>query len=228
MVIVPFGANIRPKISLFGISIRSIGVGGSRVVQIIDSVYYFSSLHYSAVLIVFLLTTLLFLRITKRIVLKKEIIKQKQDEINKLRTLRDKYKHDISGFIQAYNNDVYKKLDQGEENNGVFVFWNDAENIIEKFVCKSSEISNLPSKEERIAIRSFYTEAKALVDGIIYNNYLLKKYQKLRCRIKTTTATTAEINEVDNITKQMSLLGEQLRQQHQELITSLNTAKVYF
>ena len=196
--------------------------------QIIDSVLSFSGTQFGGIAISLLLLFFLFQRVTRRFIHTNELTKQQQAELKRIQALREQYKHDISSFVQSYNHEIYKKLEEENSNKGVFVFWNEADNIFEKFVCDSSEISMLPSKEERVAIRSFYTEAKALVDGILYNNYLLKKYQLLRCRIKTTTATTAEIHEVDNVTEQLSTLGGQLRQQHQELISSLKTARVYF
>lgn len=196
--------------------------------QFMDSAVSLSVIQIGGIAIALLLIVFLVLRVARRIVQIKQITRQQQLEVNKVQALREKYKNDISSFFQSYNHDIYKKLDERNSRNGVYVFWNEADNIFEQFKCNSSEISKLPSKDERVAIRSFYTEARALVDGILYNNYLLKKYQLLRCRIKTTTATTAEISEVDNITEQLSLLGGQLRQQHQELITSLKSAKVYF
>ena len=131
-------------------------------------------------------------------------------------------------FLNSYRNDISTKLESSQAEKGLFIFWSGAEEIFNKFQSDTSEINKLPSQEERIAIRSFYTEAKAFLDGILYNNYLLKKYQYLHCKVKTTTATSREVLEKEDITEQMSTLGTQLQQQHHELLDSLQSAKAYF
>lgn len=100
--------------------------------------------------------------------------------------------------------------------------------VFKKFQSNASQINKLPSEDERVAIRSIFTETKSLIDGILYNNHVLKKFQYLRRKIKTTGAFSVEIEEVDNVTQQMYMLCGQLRQQHREFLTSLSTLKSYF
>lgn len=154
--------------------------------------------------------------------------RKNRDELRRIQALREQYKKDISIFLDSYRNDISTKLGASQAEKGLFIFWSGAEEIFNKFQSDTSEINKLPSQEERIAIRSFYTEAKAFLDGILYNNHLLKKYQYLHCKVKTTTATSREVLEKEDITEQMSTLGTQLQQQHHELLDSLQTAKAYF
>ncbi len=184
---------------------------------------------YKGMLIVVLLFIAIWIvHFIRRVKIKYQHARQCKNEQKQVQMLREQFRKDISVFIESYRNDISVKLEEQKVENGLFVFWSSADNVFKKFQSDTACINKLPSKEERVAIRSFYTEAKSLMDGIIYNNYLLKKYQYLRCKIKTTTATSAEIKEVENITQQMSHLGAQLRQQHFELIASLKAAKSYF
>ena len=179
-------------------------------------------------LIAFLLFAFWACRVIQRMQDKYKLAQQRKAEQKRIQELRKHFSQDISTFINSYRSDISTKLEEGKVENGLFVFWSGADNIIKEFKSDTSSINKLPDKDERVAIRSFYTESKSLVDGILYNNYLLKKYQYLRCKIKTTTATSAEIDEVGTVTEQMSVLGTQLQQQHQELLSSLQSAKSYF
>ena len=155
-------------------------------------------------------------------------VKSNRAQLKQIENLRENYRQDITTFLNSYRNDISTKLEESQAENGLFIFWSGAENIFSKFASDTSEINKLPNQEERIAIRSFYTETKAFLDGILYNNYLLKKYQYLHCKVKTTTATSKEVKEVGDVTEQMSTLGSQLQQQHRELLDSLQSARAYF
>ncbi len=196
--------------------------------NIIDSLLSVAYLKFGIVLIACLLLALYVIKIVRKVQINLQKAKQCKVELNRIRELRNLYKRDISSFIKSYRSDISTKLEDDNTENGLFVFWAGAENIYKKFESDTSQLNKLPSIEERVAIRSFYTEAKSLVDGILYNNHLLKKYQYLHCKVKTTIATTAEINEVDSVIQQLSLLGTQLRQQHHELLASLRAARIYF
>lgn len=196
--------------------------------QFIDSILSVAHFKSAVVLIAFLFFMLWVTKLVRKVREKLQIVKLRKEELKRVQELRESYKQDISTFLQSYRNDISIKLEDDETDNGLFVFWSSAENMLKKFESDTSQLNRLPSIEERVAIRSFYTEAKSLIDGILYNNHLLKKYQFLRCKIKTTTATSAELSEVDNVTQEMSMLGAQLRQQHHELIASLRTVKAYF
>ena len=196
--------------------------------QFIDSLLSVAYFKSAVVLIVFLFFMLWVINLVRNVREKLQSAIRRKEELKRIQELRKSYKQDISSFLQFYRNDISTKLEDEKTDNGLFVFWSGAENMFKKFESDTSQLNRLPSIEERVAIRSFYTEAKSLIDGILYNNHLLKKYQYLRCKVKTTTATSAELSEVDNVTQEMSLLGTQLRQQHHELIASLRTVKVYF
>ena len=196
--------------------------------QIVDSLLSVTYLKSGAILILFLLLVLWFIKLARKVRENLQISKQRKKELKRIQDLRKSYKQDISSFLNYYRSDISTKLEDDKTENGLFVFWTGAENIFKKFESDTSQLNKLPSIEERVAIRSFYTEARSLIDGILYNNHLLKKYQYLRCKVKTTTATSAELNEVDNVTQEMSMLGTQLRQQHHELIESLRAVKAYF
>ncbi len=204
------------------------GVGNIRFMNVMESFLSIGHVKIGAVLIAFLLFILWAINIVRKLRTKFQVAQQRKAEIRRIQELRKQYKKDISTFIKSYRNDISTKLEENKVDNGLFVFWSGADEIFKKFQSDTSQISKLPDKEERIAIRSFYTEAKSLIDGILYNNHLLKKYQYLRCKIKTTTATSAEVDEVKNVAQQMSMLGAQLRQQHHELLASLSTIKSYF
>lgn len=224
----PSNSGGRHAFILFVINIASIGVGGVRVMQKMDSVMSIVDLNTGIVLIVTLLAALGAIRIY-RVFHKKiqESQKAKQD-VNQIQELRTLCKQDISTFVRSYRKDIYTKLEDEKTANGLYVFWSGADEVFRKFKNDASQINKLPSKEERVAIRSFYTESKALIDGILYNNHLLKRYQYLHCKIKTTTATSAELNEADTVIEQLSSLGSQLQQQHYELQESLEMAKAHF
>ena len=196
--------------------------------ELIDSILSVAHLKAGVLLIVLLLFVIWAIRAYKRIRENYLVAQQRKVELKRIQDLRKHYQHDISRFIKSYRSDISTKLEENKVEKGLYVFWSNADDIFKEFQSDTSLINKLPDKEERVAIRSFYTEAKSLIDGILYNNHLLKKYQYLRCKIKTTTATSAEIDEVNNVTQQMSLLGTQLRQQHQELLSSLQTVKSYF
>ena len=175
----------------------------------------------------FLLILLWGIKISRKIRANMLRIKKNREELKRIQNLREQYKQDITTFLNSYRADISTKLNASQAESGLFIFWSGAEEIFNKFQSDTSEISKLPDQEERIAIRSFYTEAKAFLDGILYNNHLLKKYQYLHCKVKTTTATSKEVKEVDDVTKQMSTLGTQLQQQHHELLSSLQTAQAF-
>lgn len=196
--------------------------------ELIDSILSISYLKIGALLIVFMLLAIWINRVVQTYKFKYQLAQQHKAEQKRLQELRDQFRHDVSTFIKSYRSDISTKLEEEKVENGLYVFWSGADNILKDFQSDTSYINKLPSREERVAVRSFYTESKSLVDGILYNNYLLKKYQYLRCKIKTTRATSAEIDEVGTVTEQMSLLGTQLRQQHHELLSSLQVAKSYF
>ncbi|MFK7816717.1 MAG: hypothetical protein AB8B92_10305 [Gammaproteobacteria bacterium] len=200
--------------------------------QIIDSILSITNLKLGIAAIAILLLLLWGFNVVRR--LRNNILTAKshrdrnREELKRIKDLRESYKQDISIFLNSYRNDISTKLDESKAENGLFIFWSGAEDVYEKFASDTSQINNLPNKEERIAIRSFYTESKAFLDGILYNNYLLKKYQYLHCKVKTTTATSKEVREVDDVAHQMSTLGAQLQQQHRELLNSLQSAKAYY
>ena len=194
--------------------------------QIIDSLISVSNMGLMTVAI--LLTILLSLKVWKRVNARLQIARKRRSDLKRIQLLREQYKQDITTFLESYRNDISTKLDKSQAEKGLFIFWSGVEDIFQKFESDTSDINKLPTQEERIAIRSFYTEAKAFLDGILYNNYLLKKYQYLHCKVKTTTATSREVLEKEDITEQMSTLGTQLQQQHRELLESLQTAKAYF
>ncbi|MEM7402084.1 MAG: hypothetical protein AAF304_09065 [Pseudomonadota bacterium] len=196
--------------------------------QIIDSILSIANLKLGLIGIAFLLFVLWAMKIWKKIHANIQCARKNRAELQRIKNLREQYKQDISIFLNSYRNDISTKLEASQAENGLFIFWSGAEEIFNKFQSDTSEINKLPSQEERIAIRSFYTETKAFLDGILYNNYLLKKYQYLHCKVKTTTATSREVLEKEDITEQMSTLGTQLQQQHHELLDSLQTAKAYF
>ncbi|QMU60486.1 MAG: hypothetical protein GKR92_01735 [Gammaproteobacteria bacterium] len=154
--------------------------------------------------------------------------RKNKEELKRIQNLRENYKQDISIFLNSYRADISTKLAESKAENGLFIFWSGAEDVYSRFASDTSEINKLPNQDERIAVRSFYTESKAFLDGILYNNYLLKKYQYLHCKVKTTTATSREVREVGDVAEQMSTLGAQLQQQHHELLSSLQSARAYF
>ena len=194
----------------------------------VDSIISVVNLKTGLVAIVFLLLVLWGMKVWQKFHVNLQRVRKNREELKRIQTLREQYKQDITTFLNSYRNDISTKLEMSQAENGLFIFWSGAEEIFNKFQSDTSEINKLPTQEERIAIRSFYTECKAFLDGILYNNYLLKKYQYLHCKVKTTTATSSEVAEKDNITEQMSTLGSQLQQQHHELLNSLQTAKTYF
>lgn len=196
--------------------------------NLLDSIFYGAIWKVGLLAIAILLLSLYLFRIWHRISQKLQVAKKNKEELNRIQMLREQYKNDITTFLNSYRNDVSSKLDASQAENGLFIFWSGVEEIYQKFQNDTSEINKLPSQEERIAIRSFYTETKSFLDGILYNNHLLKKYQYLHCKIKTTTATSREVVEKEDLTEQMSTLGTQLQQQHRELLDSLETARAYF
>ncbi len=196
--------------------------------NLLDSIFYGAIWKVGLLAIAILLLSLYLFRIWHRISEKLQVAKKNKEELNRIQMLREQYKNDITTFLNSYRNDVSSKLDASQAENGLFIFWSGVEEIYQKFQNDTSEINKLPSQEERIAIRSFYTETKSFLDGILYNNHLLKKYQYLHCKIKTTTATSREVVEKEDLTEQMSTLGTQLQQQHRELLDSLETARAYF
>jgi len=167
-------------------------------------------------------------KVARKVRVNVQQVKNNRQQLKHIENLRENYRRDITTFLNSYRNDISTKLGESKAEKGLFIFWSGAEDVFGKFASDTSEINKLPTQEERIAIRSFYTEAKAFLDGILYNNYLLKKYQYLHCKVKTTTATSREVEEVGDVTEQMSNLGTQLQQQHHELLNSLQSAKAYF
>jgi Zn-dependent oligopeptidase len=196
--------------------------------QTFDSILSVEHLKIVFVAIAFLILMLWGIKIVRKIRANILRVQKNKEELKRIQILRENYKQDITTFLNSYRNDISTRLEESKAENGLFIFWSGAEEVFKKFQSDTSEINRLPNQEERIAIRSFYTEVKAFLDGILYNNYLLKKYQYLHCKVKTTTATSKEVREVDDITQQMSTLGAQLQQQHHELLNSLQTAKAYF
>ena len=196
--------------------------------QIIDSILSNAHLKSMLTALLMLLLVLWGLQVWRKFYANLLRVRKNREELKRIQKLRQQYKQDISIFLNSYRNDISTKLEKSQAEKGLFIFWSGAEEIFNKFQSDTSEINKLPTLEERIAIRSFYTEAKAFLDGILYNNYLLKKYQYLHCKVKTTTATSRELIEKDDLTEQMSTLGTQLQQQHHELLNSLQTAKAYF
>lgn len=210
----------------------SIGVGEYRVMQYLDSIMSIVNSKFGIAAIVMLILALWGIRVARKVraKLRSNVLQAKhnRDQLKRIEVLRENYKQDITTFLNSYRNDISTKLEESQAENGLFIFWSGAENVFSKFASDTSEINKLPDQEERIAIRSFYTESKAFLDGILYNNYLLKKYQYLHCKVKTTTATSKEVKEVGDVTEQMSTLGTQLQQQHHELLNSLQSARAYF
>ncbi len=196
--------------------------------QIIDSIVSISNLNLGVASIAILSLVFWIMKIVKRVRTKIQLTRKSREEVKRIQKLRENYKQDITTFLNSYRNDISTKLEGSQAENGLFIFWSGAEDVFNKFASDTSEINKLPSQDERIAIRSFYTETKAFLDGILYNNYLLKKYQYLHCKVKTTTATSREVEEVGDVAEQMSTLGTQLQQQHHELLDSLRTAEAYF
>lgn len=196
--------------------------------QIVDSILSIAHLNIAVVLIAILLVMLCLVRVVRNLRKRFQVAQQIKQDVNHIQELRALYKLDISTFVHSYRDDIYTKLEDEKNTNGLYVFWGGADEVCRKFKNDTSQINKLPSKEERVAIRSFYTESKALIDGILYNNHLLKRYQYLRCKIKTTTATSAELNEADTVVEQLSSLGSQLQQQHFELQESLAMARAHF
>jgi uncharacterized protein YoxC len=196
--------------------------------QLIDSILSIANLKIGIVAITVLLLTLWLINVARKMRANLQQTRKNREEFKRIQNLRDSYKQDIATFLNSYRNDISTKLEESEAENGLFIFWGGAEEVLDKFQSDTSEVNKLPNQEERIAIQSFYTEAKAFLDGILYNNYLLKKYQYLECKVKTTTATSIEVKEVGDVTEQMSTLGTQLQQQHHELLNSLQLARAYF
>jgi uncharacterized membrane-anchored protein YhcB (DUF1043 family) len=200
--------------------------------QIIDSILSISNFNVGIAAIAMLSLLLWGFNVVRRVrnnrLVARNQRKRNREELQRIKDLRESYKQDIAVFLNSYRNDISTKLDESKADNGLFIFWSGVEDVYSKFASDTSQINYLPNKEERIAIRSFYTESKAFLDGILYNNYLLKKYQYLHCKVKTTTATSREVKEVDDVTYQMSKLGAQLQQQHHELLNSLQSARAYY
>ena len=200
--------------------------------QFLDSIMPVVSIQLGIALIALLFLVFWVIRVGRKVGAKfrssRLRAKNNRDQLRQIENLRENYKQDITTFLNSYRNDISTKLGDSQAQDGLYIFWSGAENIFSKFSSDTSEINKLPDQEERIAIRSFYTESKAFLDGILYNNHLLKKYQYLHCKVKTTTATSREVREVGDVTEQMSTLGAQLQQQHHELLSSLQSARAYF
>ena len=200
--------------------------------QLIDSILSSENLKIGIAAIAILLLVLWVMKIAREVYANMQRVRinkrKNKEELKRIQNLRESYKQDIATFVNSYRADISTKLAESKAENGLFIFWSGAEDVYSKFSSDTSEINKLPNQDERIAVRSFYTESKAFLDGILYNNYLLKKYQYLHCKVKTTTATSREVIEVDDVTEQMSTLGTQLQQQHQELLNSLQSARAYF
>ena len=196
--------------------------------SLIDSLISIEKLKFSLIAIAILLFMLWGIKIWRKFRTNLQRVRKNREELKRIQKLREQYKQDITVFLNSYRDDISNKLEKSQAENGLFIFWSGAEEIFNKFENDASEINKLPTQEERIAIRGFYTEVKAFLDGILYNNHLLKKYQYLHCKVKTTTATSKEVKEKADITEQISTLGAQLQQQHHELLNSLQTAKAYF
>ena len=200
--------------------------------QFLDSIMPAVNIQFGIALIAILFLVFWVIRVARKVGAKfrsnRLQAKNNKDQLKQIENLRENYKQDITTFLNSYRNDISTKLGDSQAEDGLFIFWSGAENIFSKFASDTSEINKLPDQEERIAIRSFYTESKAFLDGILYNNHLLKKYQYLHCKVKTTTATSREVREVGDVTEQMSTLGAQLQQQHHELLSSLQSARAYF
>ena len=196
--------------------------------EIIDSILSVAYLKVGIISIVFLLFAFWAIEVIRKLRVKFQAALQRKADLEHVKKLRKQYKRDISAFIKSYQNDLSTKLEENEVKNGLFVFWDDADSILKKFKDGTPHINKLPNKDERVALHGFYEEAKSLIDGIIYNNQLLEKYQQLRSKMKTSRATSAELKEAKNLTHQMPLIGVQLRQQHHELLASLKAVKAYF
>ena len=145
--------------------------------QLIDSILSIANLKFGISAIAFLLIALWGMKIIRKIRASSLRSKKSKEELKRIENLRENYKQDITTFLNSYRADISTKLAESKAENGLFIFWSGAEDVYKKFESDTSLINKLPSQEERIAIRSFYTEAKAFLDGILYNNYLLKKYQ---------------------------------------------------
>ncbi len=196
--------------------------------ELLDSVSTVVHLKYALIAIAVLVIAFFTIRVVRKIQAKLKVIQQRKAEQKRIQELRNRFKQDISTFISSYRDDISSKLQEEKTDKGLYVFWSGADDVYKKFTNDTSQINKLPSLEERIVIRGFYTEAKALMDGILYNNQLLKRYQYLHCKIKTTSATSAELSEVGTVKDQLGKLGSQLRQQHNELIASLKSVKAYY
>jgi len=200
--------------------------------QLIDSILSSANLKICIAVIAVLLLVLWVMKFAREVRANMQRARKNKrknkEELNRIQNLRENYKQDIATFLNSYCADISTKLAESKAEDGLFIFWSGAEDVYSKFASDTSEINKLPNQDERIAVRGFYTETKAFLDGILYNNYLLKKYQYLHCKVKTTTATSREVIEVDDVTEQMSTLGTQLQQQHHELLNSLQSARAYF
>ena len=200
--------------------------------QLIDSILSSANLNTGIAAIAVLLLVLWVMKIAREVHANIQRVRnnkrKNKEELKRIQNLRKSYQQDIATFLNSYRADISTKLAESKAENGLFIFWSGAEDVYSKFASDTSEINKLPNQDERIAVRSFYTESKAFLDGILYNNYLLKKYQYLHCKVKTTTATSREVDEVGDVTEQMSTLGTQLQQQHHELLNSLQSARAYF
>ena len=196
--------------------------------NLIDSIFYGAYWKVGLLVIAVLLLFLWLMKVWYRFHARLQVARKNKEELKQIKKLREQYKQDITTFLNSYRNDISTKLEASQAEKGLFIFWSGAEEIFNKFQNNTSEFNMLPSQKERVAVRGFYTETKAFLDGILYNNHLLKKYQYLHCKVKTTTATSREVREKNDITEQMSTLGTQLQQQHHELLNSLRSASNYF